>query len=121
MAPHRLMCLNALLIGSSAVRRCGLVGVGVILLEEECHCESGLWSLLYSSYNRCGTQFPSATEDQYVELSTPSLASYLPACCRVSNYDNSGLNFWKCKPPPMKCFPLYELLWSWCLFTARTP
>jgi hypothetical protein len=34
--------LNAWPIESSTVRRCGLVGVGVALLEEVCHCRSGL-------------------------------------------------------------------------------
>jgi hypothetical protein len=24
-----------------------------------------------------------------------------------------------CKPAPIKCFPLQELLWPWCLFTAN--
>lgn len=35
MAPHRLMCFNAWLIGSGTIRRYGLVGVDVALLEEE--------------------------------------------------------------------------------------
>ena len=35
--PHRLMCLNACLIGSGTIRRCDLVGVGVAMLEEVCH------------------------------------------------------------------------------------
>jgi hypothetical protein len=30
--------LNVLGPGSGTVRRCGLVGVGVALLEEVCHC-----------------------------------------------------------------------------------
>jgi hypothetical protein len=28
--------------GSGMIRRCGLVGVGVVLLEEVCHCGHGL-------------------------------------------------------------------------------
>jgi hypothetical protein len=32
--PHRLMCLNAWPIGSGTIRRYGLVGEGVTLLEE---------------------------------------------------------------------------------------
>jgi hypothetical protein len=35
------MCLNALPIGSGTIRRCGLVGVGVALLEWERPCWSG--------------------------------------------------------------------------------
>ena len=40
--PHRLMCLNAWSIGSGTIRRCGLVGVVVALLEEVCHYGGGL-------------------------------------------------------------------------------
>ena len=36
--PHRLMYLNAWPIGSTTIRKCGLVGVGVVLLQEVCHC-----------------------------------------------------------------------------------
>jgi hypothetical protein len=32
-------------IGSSTIRRCGHVGIGVALMEEVCHCGGGLWSL----------------------------------------------------------------------------
>jgi hypothetical protein len=32
--PHRLMCFNAWPMGSGIIWRCGLVGVGVALLEE---------------------------------------------------------------------------------------
>jgi hypothetical protein len=35
------MCLNAWPPGSGSIRRCGLVGVGVVL-EEVCHCGGGL-------------------------------------------------------------------------------
>ena len=54
--PHRLMCLNKpiggqgvkcgglnmLYPGSDNIRRCGLVGVDVALLEEVCYCGGGL-------------------------------------------------------------------------------
>ena len=33
---HRFMCLNAWPIRSGTIRKCGLVGVGVALLEEVC-------------------------------------------------------------------------------------
>ena len=33
--------LNMLGPGSGTIRRCGLVGVGVALLKEVCHCGSG--------------------------------------------------------------------------------
>jgi hypothetical protein len=40
--PHRLMCLNAWPIWSVTLRRCGLVGVDMTLLEEVHHCGGGL-------------------------------------------------------------------------------
>ena len=39
---HKLMCLNVWPIGSGTIRRCSLVGVGMTLLEEVCHCGGGL-------------------------------------------------------------------------------
>ena len=36
--PHRLMYLNAWLIESGTLRRCGLVGVSVAFLGVVCHC-----------------------------------------------------------------------------------
>jgi hypothetical protein len=54
------MCLNALPIESGIIRRGGLVGVGVDLLEEVYHYGGGLQGLLCSSYNQCGTQSPFA-------------------------------------------------------------
>ena len=40
---HGMECsgLNMLVPGSGTIRSCGLVGEGVALLEEVCHCESG--------------------------------------------------------------------------------
>lgn len=40
--PLKLVCLNAWPKGRGTVRNCGLVGVGMISLGEECHCGSGL-------------------------------------------------------------------------------
>jgi hypothetical protein len=37
-APHRHICLNAWLIKSCTIRRYGLVVVGMVLLQEVCHC-----------------------------------------------------------------------------------
>jgi hypothetical protein len=36
------MCLNTWPTGSGTIRRYGLVGVGVVLLEDVCHCGDGL-------------------------------------------------------------------------------
>lgn len=37
MWPHRLMCLNVRPMGSGTTKKCGLVGVDVVLLEEMHH------------------------------------------------------------------------------------
>ena len=37
------MCLNAWPIGSDTIRWCGLLRIGVALLEKVCHCGDGLW------------------------------------------------------------------------------
>ena len=39
---HRFMCLNTWPIQCEAVRSYGLVRVGVVLLEEVCHCRHRL-------------------------------------------------------------------------------
>ena len=36
--PHKLKCLNAWPIASGTIRRCGLVGIGMVLMEKLCHC-----------------------------------------------------------------------------------
>jgi hypothetical protein len=41
----------------------------------------------------------------------------LPGCCHASWDDDNGLNLRTCKPAPIQC-SLWELPWSWCLFTA---
>ena len=45
--PIELMCMNAWPMRSDTVRRCGLVGVGVVLLEEVYYCEWALWSFFF--------------------------------------------------------------------------
>ena len=49
-----------LVLGSGTVSRYDLVGVGVALLEEVCHCGGELWGLIGSSYVQCDTQSLSA-------------------------------------------------------------
>jgi hypothetical protein len=108
--------LNMLFQGSSAIRRCGFVGVDLALLEEVCHCAGGLWELP-----------PSCLEDR-------SLLAAFGIRCRVlssSNtmpawklacfwHDDNGLNLRTSKPALIKCCPFSES-WSWCLFTAVKP
>jgi hypothetical protein len=45
---HRLMGLNACSTGTGTIRRYGLDGAGVTLLEEVCHCVGGFCGLLSS-------------------------------------------------------------------------
>jgi hypothetical protein len=54
--------------GSVPVRRCGLVGVGVALLEWVCHCGRGLKTLTLAAWKSVFHQQPS---DEDVELSVP--------------------------------------------------
>jgi hypothetical protein len=62
------------------MRRCGLVGVGVTLLQEVWHC--GGWAMRSSS---C------LPLEQDVELSAPP-APYLPGRSGASHLDGNGLN-----------------------------
>ena len=52
MTLYILVCLNFWPIGNGTISGCGLVGAGVVLLEEVCHCGGGL----------CGP-LPSCLED----------------------------------------------------------
>lgn len=46
--------------------------------------------------------------------------SQLPACHHASYHEDNGLTS-NCKPVPIKWFPLYRVVWLWCLFTAIKP
>jgi len=74
---------------------------GVALLEEVCHCVSGLWD---PSPSCLETVFWLPLE-QDVGLSAP-LAWGLSGCCHASRHDDNELNFWTCKPALIKCYPL---------------
>jgi len=50
---HRLINLNACSSGSGITRRCGLVTVGVFLLEKVCHWADRLWGFKWSSQVQC--------------------------------------------------------------------
>lgn len=87
------MCLNSWPMGSCTIRRTGVVGVGVALLEE---VNGGLrFPLLCLGSAQCnaddsGLLLP---EDQDVELLASSPAPRLPAHCSASCCDDNGLNF----------------------------
>ena len=76
---------------SSTIRRCGLVVIGVNLLEEVCHCSGVGFEVLCSSSTQCERDPPPdflqksispfcclQIKDQEIELSAP-LALIVPA------------------------------------------
>jgi hypothetical protein len=71
--------LNMLGPGSGTIRRCGLVEVGVALLEEVCHCRRGFKTLILAAWKPVFSGRPS---DEDVELSAPHVP-WLPGCCPV--------------------------------------
>jgi hypothetical protein len=60
--------------GSGNIWRCGLVRIGVALLEEVCHCGCGLKILVLAAWKPVFSCLPL---DEDVELSAPP-APYLP-------------------------------------------
>ena len=72
-----------------------------------------------SSSGQLGSRLESPF-DQDVEM-LALLAPSLPAWWHASHHDDNRLKLQNGTPAPNKCFPLYELLWSWCRFTAINP
>lgn len=68
--PHRLMCLNAWPIGSDTIRWCGLLRIGVALLEKVCHCGDGLWGPMLKLHPVWESLFLAAFRSGY-KTSTP--------------------------------------------------
>ena len=64
--------------GNGTIRRCGLVGVGVVLLEEVCHCGVG-FEVSYAQ------DTPSVSVHFLLPMDrdTLTLGTYLPAYHRV--------------------------------------
>jgi len=78
-----------LAIGNATIRSCGLIGGGVVLFEEVCHCGG----LKCSSYTQ-GEKHPGSfllPVDQNVELSV-SPALCMLAHCHASCLGDNGLN-----------------------------
>ena len=103
------------LIWSGTTGRCGLVRVSMALLEEVCHCGGGLWDLNAQATSSVSVHFLLPLQD--AELF--SYPSYIMSACTTTmpHHEDDGLNLWTVSHP-IKCFPLQEFLWSWCLFTA---
>jgi hypothetical protein len=71
--------------GSSPVRRCGFVGVGVALLEEVCRCGGGLGDPMFRPCpmkKRVSFWLPPHQDE---ELSATAVAPCLPGHCRDDN------------------------------------
>jgi hypothetical protein len=70
------------------IRRCGLIGVGVNLLKEECHWG---WTLRFQKTKLDPEGHSSDAACQDVVLPA-ALTPCLPACLCVPHYDDNGLN-----------------------------
>ena len=79
-------------MGSATIMRCGLVEESVSLWRQALRSPSA--HVLLSVKESVPFWLPL---DQHVELSAPSPALYLPACCHASCLDNNGLNLWHYK------------------------
>lgn len=74
------------------MRRCGLVGVGMVLLEEVCHCGGGPLDLIYAQVTPSDSDYfllPSNQDVVYLATTPPPCRH---ACCLASHHDNNGLN-----------------------------
>jgi hypothetical protein len=86
---HRRMFLNAWSIGSGTIRRCGVAGVGVALLEELCHFGAG-FAVSYAQATPSVAQSLLLPVDHDVELLAPPGPH--AGCCHAFCQDNNGLN-----------------------------
>jgi hypothetical protein len=81
--------------GSSTIRRCGLVGVGMALLVGVALGGRGLAGgsvSLGMGFEVSGPGSLSLLPELNVELSATSAAPRLPACHDASHHDDNGLN-----------------------------
>jgi hypothetical protein len=99
--------------GNGTIRRYGLVGGGVALLRKCVTLRVDIETLSPPSCLEASLLFAFGTRCRI--LSPCVMPAWMMPCSYV--HDN-GLNLRTCKPAPMKCLPLQELLWSWCLFMA---
>lgn len=74
IGPHKL-------IGSDTIRRCHLVGVGMALLEDVCHCRGGLLGFIYAQAMSSDSVHFCLSSDRDIELSAPS-----PIPCRPAHH-----------------------------------
>ena len=69
--------------GSSAIKRCGLVGVGVVLLEEVCHLEAGFKLSYVQDMLRDTVHFLSPLDQGIRTLSSLCLHAALPSAIKI--------------------------------------
>ena len=102
MVPNRLIDLNGQSLGSGTIRRKYVI-------------EDGLWAFKCSSQAHC-LFLPCCMWIQNSQL----CPQYHVCLCDIilPAFFNNELNLWTYKQTPIKCFPLLELPWSWCLFKA---
>ena len=74
--------------GSGTIKRCGLVGVGVALLEEVC---LSLWG--WAMTPRGSQSSPDYLPIKMPELAAPSPPPCLPGHCHAFCLPDNGLNF----------------------------
>ena len=77
--------------GIITIRTCSLVEVGVVLLEEACHCWGQvLRALSQASLRVVVSQLPLLLSQDAVLSDTP--APCVPACCLAPHRDDNELN-----------------------------
>jgi hypothetical protein len=115
-------------MGYGTIRRRGLIGGSLVLLEEICHCggrvsylcSSLAWVTQSSGYRRWQMIVCSSLPlSQSVEISAPPVSS-LPVQCNASHHDDNGCTS-ETKPVPIEWLLLWELPWSQCLLVAIKP
>ena len=100
MAPER----------SVTIKKCGIiVGVGVMLLEEVCHCGGKLGGLIYAQdTNQFLRTLSAACGLRCRTLSSSTMSVCMLPCSAMTIMDPRTLN--NKEVTPIKCFPLKVLL-----------
>ena len=78
----------------------------VALLEEVCHCGGELWDPTPRHMRAKLLQLAFGIRCRTFSSSSTMSACTLPCSC----LDDNGLNFWPCKPVPIKCCPYKSCL-----------
>jgi len=67
--------------GSSTIRKSGLVGEGVVLLAEVCHCGVGFQTLSLAGWQPVFSCLPSEQDAEPLSLPVPCLPGHCQASC----------------------------------------